>query len=41
MHLAVELVAYLRAEAKFASVEELQANIRQDIVKAKEVLKAV
>lgn len=41
MHLAVELVSYLRPEAMFASVEELKAQIVRDVDQAKEVLKAL
>ncbi len=38
MHLAVELVAYLRPEAMFGSVQELQAQIGQDVGQAKAIL---
>jgi riboflavin kinase / FMN adenylyltransferase len=38
MHLAVELVAYIRPEAKFGSVKELQANIQRDIAAARAIL---
>lgn len=37
-HLATELIAYLRPEAKFASVEELTAQIARDVAAAKAVL---
>ncbi len=37
-HVAVELVAYIRAEAKFGSVEELKAQIRADIAQARAIL---
>jgi riboflavin kinase / FMN adenylyltransferase len=37
-HLAVELVAFLRPEAKFASVEALRAQMTLDMAQAKEVL---
>ncbi len=40
MHLAVELVAYLRPEAMFGSVPELQAQITRDSAQAKKLLKA-
>lgn len=38
MHLAVELVAYLRQEAMFASVQDLQAQIAADVGQAKAIL---
>jgi len=38
-HLAVELISYIRAEVKFASADELRAQIARDIEKAKEVLR--
>ena len=38
MHIAVELVAYLRPEVKFASTGELKAQIVKDIEEAKEIL---
>ena len=34
-HLAVDLLAYLRPEAKFAGVEELKKQIEKDVEKAK------
>lgn len=37
-HLIVELIGYLRGEAKFESVEALVDQIHQDINKAKELL---
>ena len=40
-HLAVELVAHLRPEAKFASLDELKAQIARDVEVARAVLKAV
>jgi riboflavin kinase / FMN adenylyltransferase len=39
-HVAVDLIAYLRPEAKFASVEELKAQIAKDIAAAKNALAA-
>lgn len=39
-HLAVEFVSYLRAEAKFTSVEMLKAQIEADVASAKRVLVA-
>jgi riboflavin kinase/FMN adenylyltransferase len=38
MHLSVELIAYLRPEEKFASVDDLKAQIARDVEKAREVL---
>lgn len=39
-HLSIDLVAYLRPEAKFASVDDLTAQIAKDVERAKETLKA-
>lgn len=39
-HMAVELVAYLRAEAKFAGLEELKAQIAKDCASARQALAA-
>lgn len=41
MHLAVEFIAFLRPELKFATVEELQAQIAKDVAQAREVLAVV
>jgi len=38
MHIAVELIAYIRPEIKFATVDELRAQIIEDIAKSKEIL---
>ena len=38
-HLVVELVSYLRPEAKFAGIEELKAQIAKDIEQAKTALR--
>lgn len=38
MHLSVELIAYLRPEAKFSSVDELKAQIARDVEQAKAIL---
>jgi riboflavin kinase/FMN adenylyltransferase len=39
MHMAVELISYIRPEAKFSSEDELKAQILEDIAKAKEILR--
>jgi riboflavin kinase/FMN adenylyltransferase len=39
-HLSVELIAYIRPEAKFASLDALIAQIKDDAAKAKAILKA-
>jgi riboflavin kinase/FMN adenylyltransferase len=38
--MAVELVSYLRPEAKFASVEALKAQMADDVREAKRVLRS-
>ena len=40
-HLAVDLIAYLRPEAKFAGVEELKKQIEKDVEKAKKALASI
>ena len=40
-HLAVDLLAYLRPEAKFAGVEELKKQIEKDVEKAKKALASI
>jgi riboflavin kinase / FMN adenylyltransferase len=37
-HVGVELVSFIRPEAKFASVDALRAQIARDVAKAKEIL---
>jgi len=39
-HVAVELIAYLRPEAKFPSVEALKAQMAKDVLDAKRVLRS-
>jgi riboflavin kinase/FMN adenylyltransferase len=40
-HLSVELFDYIRPEAKFANLDALIAQIREDAAKAREILKAM
>jgi riboflavin kinase/FMN adenylyltransferase len=37
-HLSVDVIAYLRPEAKFASVDDLTAQIAKDVARAKQIL---